>query len=649
MEAIIDFEDRAQRVIVEFGGFSDGTNGANGESAYEVWLGLGNVGTESDFIIAISGNGTNGTNGESAYQVWLNNGNTGTSADFLASLVGPQGPQGLVGPAGPQGSAGPAGITGPTGLNGAAATISVGSTTTLDEGADANVVNVGTSSAAIFNFEIPMGPTGPQGQKGDIGLTGIDGPTGSQGLQGAPGLNINIKDAVTAVIDLPTTGNTLNDCRLVSATGDWYYYNGSLPWINVGHIQGPQGIQGIQGIVGPTGSIGATGASATVQIGTVLTLSSGATAYVTNVGTSSAAVFNIGIPMGPQGPQGPQGLQGIQGIKGNTGNQGLPGTTGATGSTGSQGVKGDTGLAGAQGIQGIQGIAGPSGTLDTTNTVSLATNASEALSGHIDLNKIAKTGDYNDLINKPSHTSTFYSGNDLSSLLLWPSTYDIVMECDVPSSGTTDNIAVFQFGESSIPTTILSTWDQIDVSTTTGNNYNLYRFVTNGDPAVSNIDITLNAGITVQQNIDAYNSNISDINEFVVIDYGDPDAIVVTNTTSYLIEEPGAVFAYGSFPLRPNRFYLVEAMISITSNKTTPEHDFSVAKCLLRFWTDAAGDVKSLNVDNQYAYSDDINGISIESHAGKIVIFAAFISGDLYSGARVVGVARLKVNDLPIG
>ena len=44
---------------------------------------------------------------------------------------------------------------------GGAATITIGSVTTLSAGDPATVVNVGTSSAAIFNFGIPEGPVGP--------------------------------------------------------------------------------------------------------------------------------------------------------------------------------------------------------------------------------------------------------------------------------------------------------------------------------------------------------------------------------------------------------------------------------------------------------------------------------------------------------
>jgi hypothetical protein len=50
--------------------------------------------------------GTNGADGLSAYQVWLNLGNTGTQTDFINSLNGPQGVQGLKGDKGETGTAG---------------------------------------------------------------------------------------------------------------------------------------------------------------------------------------------------------------------------------------------------------------------------------------------------------------------------------------------------------------------------------------------------------------------------------------------------------------------------------------------------------------------------------------------------------------
>ena len=69
---------------------------------------------------------------------------------------------------GAPGSAGPAGPQGP------AATIAVGTTTTLPAGSNATVENVGTDTAAVFNFGIPRGSSGGGGGDamwGEIGGT----------------------------------------------------------------------------------------------------------------------------------------------------------------------------------------------------------------------------------------------------------------------------------------------------------------------------------------------------------------------------------------------------------------------------------------------------------------------------------------------
>lgn len=112
---------------------------------------------------------------------------------------------------GQDGQDGRDGADGQDGQDGAAATIAVGTVSTLEPGSDATVANVGTSSAAVFNFGIP------KGAKGD------------------------------------------------------------------------------------TGSAGSPGSAATVAVGTVTTLPAGSSATVTNSGTSSAAVFDFGIPKGDPG------------------------------------------------------------------------------------------------------------------------------------------------------------------------------------------------------------------------------------------------------------------------------------------------------------------------------------------------------------
>ena len=98
---------------------ANGIDGQDGLSAYQIWLNTGNTGTEAQFLASLQGvqgiqgpqgiagtngvdgatgpqgpSGVNGTDGLSAYQVWLNLGNTGTEAQFIASLQGPQGPAG---------------------------------------------------------------------------------------------------------------------------------------------------------------------------------------------------------------------------------------------------------------------------------------------------------------------------------------------------------------------------------------------------------------------------------------------------------------------------------------------------------------------------------------------------------------------------
>lgn len=88
------------------------------------------------------------------------------------------------------------GKDGASGKDGKAATIAVGSVTTGEAGSAANVVNSGTTSAAVIDFTIPAGakgeqgakgPQGEQGPKGEQGLKGEQGPQGEQGPKGDKG------------------------------------------------------------------------------------------------------------------------------------------------------------------------------------------------------------------------------------------------------------------------------------------------------------------------------------------------------------------------------------------------------------------------------------------------------------------------------
>jgi hypothetical protein len=174
------------------------------------------------------------------------------------------------------------GLPGSSGT-GTTTTVSAGTTTTGDPGTSASVTNVGTSTDAIFNFTIPRGDTGPTGATGPTGPEGPAGPTGATGPQGLQG----------------ETGPT-GPQGPQGAQGE----------------QGPQGDPGPQGETGPQGEIGPTGptgpagptgetgpqgnpgTAATITIGAVTTGSPGASAVVTNSGTSTAAVLNFTLPVG---------------------------------------------------------------------------------------------------------------------------------------------------------------------------------------------------------------------------------------------------------------------------------------------------------------------------------------------------------------
>ena len=98
---------------------------------------------------------------------------TGTSPSQVLNFSIPKGADGTNGAAGATGPQGPKGDTGPKGD--AAATISVGSTSTGNAGTQATVTNSGTSSAVVLNFTIPKGADGAAGATGPQGPAGADG------------------------------------------------------------------------------------------------------------------------------------------------------------------------------------------------------------------------------------------------------------------------------------------------------------------------------------------------------------------------------------------------------------------------------------------------------------------------------------------
>lgn len=129
--------------------------------------------------------------------------------------------------------------------------------------------------------------------------------------------------------------------------GDGYLVNGHLivwlgdqGWYDAGQVQGVKGD------------------AATIEIGTV---TSGATASVTNSGDENAAVFNFVLPKGDKGDKGDTGATGATGPQGETGPKGEKGDPFTYADftaeqlealKGEKGDKGDTGETGAQGAAG---------------------------------------------------------------------------------------------------------------------------------------------------------------------------------------------------------------------------------------------------------------------------------------------------------
>lgn len=131
-------------------------------------------------------------------------------------------PVGGGGGGGGGGGDGPPGQPGPPG---AAATISVGTVTTLPPGTPATIVNVGTENAAVFNFGIPRGATGAGGGGGgggagmnisSCGWEFVDGLLTNAPLIWKPVSNLEIEmippvSGVNVAFQLGAAGNGCHD------------------------------------------------------------------------------------------------------------------------------------------------------------------------------------------------------------------------------------------------------------------------------------------------------------------------------------------------------------------------------------------------------------------------------------------------------
>ena len=130
------------------------------------------------------------------------------------------------GATGPKGDAGSTGATGATGAAGADATISIGSVVSVSSLTSPSVTNVGTSGAAIFDFELQQGIDGiqgPVGPTGEISAATFNAHTVATSTHGATENNtasrIVLRDGAGsfAMSSLTASSVTAQDIRLTNA------------------------------------------------------------------------------------------------------------------------------------------------------------------------------------------------------------------------------------------------------------------------------------------------------------------------------------------------------------------------------------------------------------------------------------------------
>lgn len=240
-------------VLAQVGGQGIAVNGANGESAYEIWKRNGHQNdTEATFLNSLRGSkGDKGDKGDRGDKGDKGNpGDKGAPGDKgERGDQGERGPQGPAGPKGDKGDQGPQGLQGLPGPTGA------------------------TGPAGLPGPQGPAGPQGKQGERGPQGLQGIQGPageTGPQGKQGPQGL----------------PGPAGKD-GAKGATG---------PQGPTGPV-GPQGPKGNTGDCGPAGPTGAKGTDAATITVTSNTYKSGITygkVVVTGPNARTISGFNRG-------------------------------------------------------------------------------------------------------------------------------------------------------------------------------------------------------------------------------------------------------------------------------------------------------------------------------------------------------------------
>lgn len=177
-------------------------------------------------------------------------------------------------------------------LKGATGTVEVGEVSVVGWDDDADVRNSGSSTEAVFDFDIPAGP-------------GVELRKTSTHIQ-CKLQNADTWTDLVALDDISVRGWSpvpvfaADGARLVLRISDWTGGQGTKPatgkYIGDGVL--------VDDIANGVDVRGTPGIAATIAIGTVTTVAAGNPATVTNVGTTNAAVLDFEIPSGRDGDDG---------------------------------------------------------------------------------------------------------------------------------------------------------------------------------------------------------------------------------------------------------------------------------------------------------------------------------------------------------
>jgi hypothetical protein len=198
----------------------------------------------------------------------------------LSNLIGPQGPQG------------------DPGEDGTSATATAGTTTTLAPGADATVVNSGTTTDAVFDFGIPEGVKGDQGDKGDAGDPGA-AATADAGTTTtlAPGSNatvVNVGTTAAAVFDFGIPRGDKGDKGDQGDPGTGYNLIGSATVAALNATNSTDHNVGDAYLMLDAGTVQPTGAAQGTAVVTDDLIVWGADSYFVNYGGQSGGATDHG-------------------------------------------------------------------------------------------------------------------------------------------------------------------------------------------------------------------------------------------------------------------------------------------------------------------------------------------------------------------